>query len=119
MALLERGVRFRALDRWRTMGGGFAVPNGSSDGRRPGAVHGPGGGVGPPNAVSWDSTVLTVTGYRRFTIEDAADGDGCLVTATKTFTSPVLPLRLFYPRPNIQKMSRRWLLSLKGRVESS
>jgi hypothetical protein len=72
----------------------------------------------PPNAVSWESTVLTINGYRRFTIEDAGDGNGSMVTDTKTFTSPVLPLRLFYPRPIIQAMSRRWLRSLKERVES-
>ena len=73
----------------------------------------------PPSAVSWESTVLTVTGSRSFTIEHAGDGKGSLVPDTKTFTSPVLPLRLFYPRPIIQTMSRRWLRSLKEQAESN
>ena len=72
----------------------------------------------PPNTVSWDSTVLTVTGRRRFTIRDAGDGHSSRLVDAKTFTSPVLPIRLFYPRPIVQSMSRRWLDSLKTRVES-
>ena len=63
--------------------------------------------------------VLTVTGFRRFTIEHTGDRKGSLVTDTKTFTSPVLPLRLCCPRPIVQTMSRRWLRSLKEQAESN
>ena len=66
-----------------------------------------------PNAVAWTSTVLSVTGHRRFTF-DPVGPDATRITDTKTFTSPVLPVRLFYPRPIVQQMSRRWLASLSA-----
>ena len=75
--------------------------------------------VTPPEAVAWDSTVMTVTGHRRFHFDALPDSRGTRVSDTKTFTSPLLPLRLFYPRPIIQAMSRGWLRSLKTRVEGA
>ena len=72
---------------------------------------------GPAKSVAWDSTVLTVTGHRRFLFE-ALSGGGTHVSDTKTFGSPLLPLRLFYPRPIIQRMSRDWLRSLKAHAEA-
>ena len=73
----------------------------------------------PPTAVAWDSTVATVTGSRRFTFRPVGDGGACEVVDAKTFSSPVLPLRAFYPRPVIQAMSRGWLRSLKAAAETA
>ena len=69
------------------------------------------------DAVTWESTVLSVTGTRRFTFERLAGGGATRVTDSKTFRSPYLPVRLFYPRPIIQAMSRGWLTSLKKQAE--
>ena len=69
------------------------------------------------NAVTWESTVLSVTGTRRFTFEEQTDGSATHVTDQKTFHSPYLPVRIFYPRPIIQAMSRGWLASLKRQAE--
>ncbi len=72
----------------------------------------------PTDGVAWESTVLSVTGTRRFSFAAASDGEDTLVTDEKTFHSPILPVRLFYPRPIIQAMSRGWLSSLKLHTES-
>lgn len=69
------------------------------------------------DAVTWASTVLSVTGTRRFTFEQQAGDPGTRVTDQKTFRSPYLPVRIFYPRLIIQAMSRVWLASLKKQVE--
>lgn len=68
-------------------------------------------------AVTWESTVLSVTGTRRFTFEERAGGFATHVTDQKTFCSPYLPVGIFYPRPIIQAMSRGWLASLKRHAE--
>ncbi len=70
-----------------------------------------------PHAVTWESTVFSITGTRRFTFDERTDRSMTLVTDYKTFHSSVLPVRLFYPRPIIQAMSRAWLASLKKRAE--
>ena len=69
------------------------------------------------DAVTWESTVLSIRGTRRFTFEEHADGSATHVTDQKTFRSPYLPVRIFYPRPIIQAMSRGWLASLKRQAE--
>ncbi len=69
------------------------------------------------DAVTWESTVLSIRGTRRFTFEEQADGSATHVTDQKTFHSPYLPVRIFYPRPIIQAMSRGWLASLKRQAE--
>ncbi len=69
------------------------------------------------DAVTWESTVLSVTGTRRFTFEQHAGGSTTYVMDQKTFNSHYLPVRLFYPRPIIQAMSRGWLASLKRQAE--
>ncbi len=69
------------------------------------------------DAVTWESTVLSVTGTRRFTFEEHGGGSTTHVTDQKTFHSPYLPVRIFYPRPIIQAMSRGWLASLKRQSE--
>ena len=72
----------------------------------------------PPNAVTWDSTVLTITGHRRFMFRPVGGSGACEVVDTKSFSSSVLPIRVFYLRPVIQAMSRGWLRSLKNACES-
>ena len=72
----------------------------------------------PPNTVAWDSTVLTITGHRRFMFRPVRGSGACEVVDTKSFSSSVLPIRVFYPRPVIQAMSREWLRSLKIACES-
>ena len=69
--------------------------------------------------VEWESTVMTITGTRRFSFETLSDGAATRVTDSKRFRSTVLPIRLFYPRPIIQTMSRGWLASLRQRAESA
>ena len=69
------------------------------------------------DAVTWESTVLSITGTRRFIFEEQADGSTTHVTDQKTFCSPYLPVSIFYPRPIIQAMSRSWLASLKRQAE--
>ncbi len=71
--------------------------------------------VDAPRKIVWSSTQASVTGERTFTLERI--DDGTLITDTKRFTSPVLPLRAFYPRPVIARMSRTWLTSLKAEAE--
>ncbi len=69
------------------------------------------------DAVTWESTVLSITGTRRFTFAEQAGGSKTHVTDQKTFHSPYLPVRIFYLRPIIQAMSRGWLASLKRQAE--
>ncbi len=69
------------------------------------------------HSVTWESTVLSITGTRRFSFDGQAGGSTTLVSDQKTFRSPVLPVRLFYPRPIVQAMSRGWLASLKRQAE--
>jgi hypothetical protein len=73
--------------------------------------------VAPPQTVAWVSTAATVTGHRRFRFTPIGTSGWTRVEDIKTFTSPILPLRLFYPRPIIQAMSRGWLRSLKREAE--
>jgi len=69
----------------------------------------------PPHRVAWASTKLTVTATRTFTF-DEQDGSS-LVTDGKLFESWLLPLRLFYPRPLIRRMTESWLRDLKCEAE--
>lgn len=66
--------------------------------------------------VAWASTKLTVTAVRTFTLSDDPRG-GTSVTDHKLFTSPLLPLRLFYPRPIIRHMTEHMLTDLKTECE--
>ena len=68
-----------------------------------------------PHRVVWSSTRFTVTGRRTFRFQPSERGT--VVVDEKRFTSPALPVRLFYPRPVITAMSKRWLRSLKAEVE--
>lgn len=67
------------------------------------------------HSVAWSSTKFTVTAVRTFTFEES--GSATVVTDHKLFTSSVLPLRLFYPRPIIRHMSERMLADLKTECE--
>ncbi len=74
-----------------------------------------------PRRIAWASTKLTVTAVRTFTFEDDAsfedESGATLVTDEKVFTSPVLPVRLFYPRPLIRRMTESFLADLKAECE--
>ncbi len=69
----------------------------------------------PGRRVAWASTKMTVTATRTFTFEP--DGDGTIMRDHKLFTSPVLPLQLFYPRPIIRNMTESWLRDIKAECE--
>lgn len=71
----------------------------------------------PGVSVAWTSTKFTVTAVRTFSFEDSEDGT--LVTDHKLFTSPVLPLSLFYPRPIIRRMADSMLADLKAECEAT
>ena len=69
----------------------------------------------PPNRVTWESTKFTITATR--TIQFTVDGDRIQVTDSKQFSSPILPVRLFYPRWIIRNMTESWLQNLKAEAE--
>ncbi len=69
-----------------------------------------------PKQLSWSSTFLGITGTREFKVEKV-NRNIVRVTDSKIFTSNFLPIKLFYPRPIINKMSRGWLNSLKIKSE--
>ena len=69
----------------------------------------------PPHRVSWASTKFSITATR--TIQLAGDGDRTEVTDSKHFSSPVIPVRLFYPRWIIRNMTESWLQDLKAEAE--
>jgi len=69
----------------------------------------------PPSCVAWDSTEFTVTAVRTFTF--AAQDSGTLVTDHKRFSSPILPIGLWYPRRLIRAMTNAWLAGLKAEAE--
>ncbi len=70
----------------------------------------------PGNKIAWASTRFSVTAVRTFTFEETGP-DRTAVTDHKLFTSPVLPLRLFYPRPIIRGMTESMLADLKAECE--
>ncbi len=69
----------------------------------------------PPHRVTWQSTKFSITATR--TIQLAGDGDRTEVADSKHFSSPLLPIRLFYPRPIIRNMTVSWLRDLKAEAE--
>ena len=69
----------------------------------------------PPNRVTWESTKLSITATR--TIQLAGDGARTEVTDSKRFSSPLLPVWLFYPRWIIRNMTESWLKDLKAQAE--
>ncbi len=70
----------------------------------------------PGRRIAWSSTKFTVTAVRTFDFVDNADGTST-VTDHKLFTSPVLPLRLFYPRPIIRRMTESMLADLAAECD--
>ena len=64
---------------------------------------------------AWVSTKFTVTAVRTFTFTETPNGT--IVTDHKLFTSPVLPLKLFYPRFLIRRLTDRTLADLKAECE--
>src|SRR5262245_6646352 len=69
----------------------------------------------PPRFVTWSSSHLSITGTR--TVSFVPDGSGTLVSDRKIFSSPLLPVALFYPRPVVRAMANTTLRALKRRVE--
>ena len=69
----------------------------------------------PPHRVTWQSTKFSITATR--TIHLAGDSDRTEVTDSKRFSSPLLPIRLFYPRWIIRNMTETWLQDLKAESE--
>lgn len=69
-----------------------------------------------PNQLSWSSNFLGITGTREFNVEKI-NGNMVRVIDSKIFNSSFLPIKLFYPRSIINKMSRGWLNSLKIKSE--
>ena len=69
----------------------------------------------PPHRITWESTKFSITATRTF--QFAGDGASTEVTDSKTFASPILPVRLFYPRPIIRNMTESWLKDLKAEAE--
>ena len=69
----------------------------------------------PPNRITWESTRYTITATR--TTQFAGNGGRTVVTDSKRFSSPLLPIRLFYPRWIIRNMTESWLQDLKAESE--
>ena len=53
-----------------------------------------------PHSVTWESTVLSITGTRRFSFDGQAGGSTTLVSDQKTFRSPVLTGAALLPSPD-------------------
>ncbi len=68
-----------------------------------------------PHRLAWISTKWTVTATRTFTFQE--EGNDTLILDHKLFSHPFLPLRLFYPKGIIRRMTDTWLLDLKTEVE--
>ncbi len=69
----------------------------------------------PPHRITWESTKFSITATRTF--QFVGDGDRTKVTDSKRFSSPILPVRVFYPRPVIRNMTESWLEDLKTEAE--
>ena len=69
----------------------------------------------PPHRVTWESTKFSVTATR--TVQFTVEGDRTEVTDSKRFSSPLLPVWLFYPRWIITSMTESWLEDLKAEAE--
>lgn len=65
--------------------------------------------------VAWVSTKFAITALRTISIEPIADG--VLVTDQKIFSSPVIPVGVYYPRFLIRRMTESWLDDLKAEAE--
>ena len=68
-----------------------------------------------PSGLAWESTKFSVTATRMFTLTSALGGT--VLTDRKRFRSPVLPVRLFYPRWLVRGMTESWLADLKREAE--
>lgn len=69
----------------------------------------------PPRSATWASTRLTVTARRTFDLTPVPGGTR--VTDRKHFSSPWLPVGLWYPRRIVRTMTDQWLLDLKAEAE--
>ena len=68
-----------------------------------------------PHRVTWESTKFSITATR--TLQFVGVGARTEVTDAKRFSSPLLPIWLFYPRWVIRNMTESWLADLKAEAE--
>ena len=68
-----------------------------------------------PHRVTWESAKFSITATR--TLQFVGVGARTEVTDAKRFSSPLLPLWLFYPRRVIRNMTESWLEDLKAEAE--
>ena len=68
-----------------------------------------------PSKLTWESIKYSVTATRTFTLVDS--DEGTVVIDRKQFHSPVLPVRIFYPRWLVRGMTESWLADLKREAE--
>ncbi len=61
--------------------------------------------------VSWTSTKFTITAVRTISLEQIAGT--VRITDHKRFSSPLLPVSVYYPRFLIRRMTETWLKDLK------
>ncbi len=74
--------------------------------------------VEPGRCVSWVSTRYTITAVRTISLEprDAHD-ETVTITDHKRFSSPVIPVGVYYPQFLIRHMTESWLEDLGAEAE--
>lgn len=72
----------------------------------------------PGRRLSWSSTEFSITALRTHTLRFLPPSQ-TLIVDSKSFSSPLLPIGICYPRWLITRMSARWLSDLKARAEMS
>ena len=72
---------------------------------------------GTGRLIEWSSTKFSITAMRSISVEP--EGTGCRVVDQKDFSSPILPIRLAYPRRLVRVMTERWLGDMKKSAEMS
>lgn len=73
--------------------------------------------VSPEQHVEWESTKFTIAATRRISLLPTVTGTE--ITDAKLFHSPLLPIRLGYPRFLIRRMTDSWLTDLKREAEGT
>ncbi len=65
--------------------------------------------------ISWVSTRFAITAVRTISLEPC--DAGVTVTDHKRFSSPVVPVGVYYPRVLLRRMTESWLEDLKAEAE--
>ncbi len=68
-------------------------------------------------SIEWRSTKYSITAIRTIWVD--SNGEGCRVTDSKKFSSPLLPIGLVYPRGLIRRMTESWLSDMKIESETN